>query len=119
MLDSNKTKLLKQYIGPIVLLLVGPLFIVTTNPDNLPLPFLVLPFIWLFASLLVGTRLLLKRQTKASNAQIWYISVLVALVPVLLLVFQSIHQLSIQDILLTAGIVVIATVYMLRADFIR
>ena len=44
---------------------------------------------------------------------------IIASVPVLLAVFQSIHQLSIRDVLLSVGLVVLAAVYMLRADFMR
>lgn len=43
----------------------------------------------------------------------------IASIPVLLALFQSIHQLSIRDVLLSVGLVMLAALYMLRADFIK
>lgn len=90
-----------------------------TNPDNLPLPLLVLPFLWLFAVLFVTIRNLLGRMREVRARQAALIAGFGATLPVLLIVFQSIHQLSIRDVLLCLGLVGVAALYMLRADFIK
>jgi hypothetical protein len=105
---------------PLVLLYIaGPAFLLTTNPHSLPLPLLVLPFLWLFSVLFVTTTLLLKRRQNVARRKIVIIAGVVASIPVLLAIFQSIHQLSIKDVLLSVGLVLLAAWYVLRADFIR
>jgi len=110
---------IKKYTGYVVLYLSGPVFIALTNPDTLPLPLLVLPFLWLFVVLFVTVRLYLGRLTRVNARQTALIAGFTATLPVLLVVFQSIHQLSIRDVLLSLGLVVVAAIYMLRADFIK
>lgn len=101
------------------LYLSGPLLILTTNPGKLPLPLLVLPFMWLFACLFVTSWFLLSRKRGVSKKQAAMVSGVVASIPVLLAIFQSIHQLSIRDVFLSVGLVVLTAIYMLRADFIK
>lgn len=103
----------------VTLYLSGPLFIVLTDPRHLPLPLLVVPFLWLFGSLFLTTWLILKDHKSVSRRQVVMIAGVVASIPVLLMVFQSIHQLSLKDVLLSVGLVLLTAVYMLRADFIR
>jgi hypothetical protein len=106
--------------GPLVLLYAaGPLFVLLTNPHNMPLPLLVLPFLWLFTVLFVTTSKVVKRRNNVSKRQVVIIAGVVASIPVLLAIFQSIHQLSIKDVLLSSGLVLLAAWYVLRADFIR
>jgi hypothetical protein len=102
-----------------LLFIIGPVFLLTTDPNALPLPLLVVPFIWLFSSLFVASWMLLSRKDNISRRQVALVAGIIASVPVLLAVFQSIHQLSIRDVLLSVGLVVLAAVYMLRADFMR
>lgn len=97
----------------------GPVFIATTNPDNLPLVLLIVPFLWLFLVLFLSTMYILRYRTSATKRQVIMVSSLVASLIGLLAVFQSIHQLSIRDVLLSLGIVGLAALYMLRADFIK
>jgi len=101
------------------LYLSGPLFFALTDPGSLPLPLLVLPFIWLFSVLFTTSWLILSRREGVHKKQAVLVSGAVASIPVLLAVFQSIHQLSIRDVLLSIGLVVLAAIYMLRADFIK
>ena len=110
---------LTKYIGIFGLYVSGPLFFATTDPDKLPLPFLIFPFIWLFISIGFTMYLLLKLRTGAGKRQAGAVALLLASVPVLLLVFQSIHQLTIRDVLISVGLAGIAAFYLLRADFIR
>lgn len=113
----------KQNMGRIfVLSLVyasGPLFFMLTDPEKIPLPLLILPFLWLFVVVFLSTKLILQRKTKASKKQIAIISVSLACLLVLLFVFQSIHQLTIRDLLISLAIIGTAGVYLLRADFIQ
>lgn len=118
--EMQKTATYIRKYGVIALLYVcGPLFFVTTNPHNLPLPLLVLPFLWLFTVLFVTTASLVKRRNTVSRRQVVISAGVVASIPVLLAIFQSIHQLSIKDVFLSAGLVLLAAWYVLRADFIR
>jgi hypothetical protein len=113
------TTYLKKYSALALLYVAGPLFIVLTNPQNLPLPLLVLPFLWLFTVLFVTTSILVRRKKNVSKRQAVITAGVVASIPVLLAIFQSIHQLSIKDVLLSTGLVLLAAWYVLRADFIR
>jgi hypothetical protein len=116
---ANTNAYLKRYGLLAILYAAGPLFIILTNPRVLPLPLLVLPFLWLFTVLFVTTSILVRRRKNISKRQVVIIADVVASIPVLLAIFQSIHQLSIKDVLLSAGLVTLAAWYVLRADFIR
>ncbi len=107
-------------IGAVIgLYLFGPVFFSLTDPNALPLPLLILPFIWLFAALFVTVILLLKYKTNASGKQSRIIASLFASLIVLLCVFQSIHQLSVRDVAISLAIIGIAALYLMRADFIK
>lgn len=103
-----------------VLYMSGPLFLMFTDPKELPLPLLIVPFIWLFTVLFFTTLWLLEgRSEKLPRKRAVIIASVVSTLPVLLLIFQSIHQLSIKDVLLTIGLITVASFYLQRADFIR
>jgi len=112
-------RLTRRYASLTLLYLFGPVFLVTTDPSRLPLVLLVVPFLWLFAVLSVTTWLILKNRPSVTRKQAVLVSGVMATIPVLLAIFQSIHQLSLRDVLLSTGLVLLAAVYMLRADFIR
>lgn len=114
-----RSKNLRLYGLFTVLYISGPLFFALTSPKSLPLPLLVFPFLWLFSCLFVTSWLLLTRHYKVNKRQASMVSGTIASIPVLLTVFQSIHQLSIRDVLLSVGLVVLTALYMLRADFIK
>lgn len=115
--ETRKPKIAKLVILSL-LYAVGPLFFMLTDPDKIPLPLLILPFLWLFAVVFITARLVLQRRVSATNKQVVIVSSLLACLVVLLLVFQSIHQLTIRDVLISLAIIGIAAVYLLRADFI-
>lgn len=98
---------------------MGPVFFMTTDPDKLPLFLLILPFAWIFFVIYMTTQLLVTRSTKAGRKQARIIASLLSSLIVLLFVFQSIHQLSVKDVLISIAIIGIAAVYLLRADFIK
>ena len=101
------------------LVLSGPLFFMLTNPDSLPLGFFVLPFLWVFSCLFTLSWLTLRNRPSINKKKLIIVCVLVATSPVLLLVFQSIHQLIIRDVVIMLGLVSLAVVYVVRADFIK
>ncbi|HSX45109.1 MAG TPA: hypothetical protein VLF39_03325 [Candidatus Saccharimonadales bacterium] len=110
-LEKHRRKL---YILLIYLSL--PLFIMFTNPDHLPLPLLIVPFMLLFIICYTSLRLILK---PISWRKKMLISAAGASAPVLLLVFQSIHQLTFRDVLIVGSLIGVTTFYLSRADFIR
>lgn len=116
---TMQAKTVKRYLSVGALFIAGPLFFMTTNPESLPLPLLVLPFIWLFAILFTSAWLLLSTKESIQRKKAVMIAGSVATIPVLLAVFQSLHQLSVRDVLLSVGLVLLAAVYMWRADFIK
>lgn len=104
----------------VLIITSGPIFMMSTNPENLRLVFIMVPFLWLFAAIfavawLVAGRsaFLAVRQRRAMTAGS------VAALPTLLLVLASIHQLMWRDVLLVVGIVGLSVFYMSRADFIK
>jgi hypothetical protein len=116
--ETRKTKISR--ISAIFLVYAaGPLFFTLTDPEKIPLPLLVLPFLWLFAVVFLSTKLILRYKANATNKQITIVASLLASLMVLLFVFQSIHQLTIRDVLISLAIIGIAAVYLLRADFIQ
>jgi phosphoglycerol transferase MdoB-like AlkP superfamily enzyme len=110
-------KQLRRVVLVFALYISGPLFLLATNPRSLPIPLLILPYIWLFAVIVCTfwlIYLILFHQQPSPKAQLNF--GLVALVPVLLAVLQSIHQLSVKDIILVLGFVLVAGFYITRLD---
>jgi hypothetical protein len=107
-------------VGLVCLYGLGITFFVLTNPAQLPLVLLVLPFMWLFAVIFWTAWLLLGLSKSLSPARRrMLIAGVVAMLPSLLLVFQSIHQLTGRDVLLTVAFIALAVFYVSRADFIK
>ncbi len=95
-------------------------FVILTNPKNLALPLLIVPFLltFLFVYKLVqftlpNKSLLHSRRTRTILAGS------IALVPVLLLMFQSIHQLTIRDVFVVVSLAGLTAFYVAKADFIQ
>lgn len=106
----------------VLVLLVGGgfMFLSVTNPRQLPLPLLVLPFIWVFCLIFYAVWLATGRIAGLQKGR--RRSILAgfsAALPVILLVFQSIHQLTIRDVILAISIVALVSFYMSRANFLR
>jgi hypothetical protein len=75
-----------------------------TDPNELPLPLLILPFILLFLLIFLGTLFIFQQKTHSlklfTNRSVT-VAMTVAILPVLLVVFQSIHQLTFKDVLVS------------------
>jgi len=112
--------MLKYFVRVVLILALyisGPLFLLTTNPKNLALPLLIVPYIWLYATIVCSLGLvhrLMFRRPLSQRTQLGF--GLVALVPVLLAVMQSIHQLSVKDVVLVLVFVMVAGFYISRLD---
>jgi hypothetical protein len=118
-LQSKKAK------GPTgLLLLYGllPLFLMFTNPDKLPLPLLLVPFLIIFTALFL-TVMFVGSHTHflkgISTRRKYAIAGFVAALPMLLALFQSLHQLTIRDVLIAVALIVGVIFYISRADFLR
>ena len=108
----------------LVVTLVGVLFILFllmfTDPKKMPLVILVMPFLLLFITIYSGTKLLLSQtRLKVNSRRQTMVASASAALPVLLLLFQSIHQLTLRDVLVAVSLVVLVVFYISRADFIR
>ena len=99
-----------------------PLFVIMTDPYELPLPLLVVPFILLFVTLYV-TFMLAGRKLRIlaglSRRRQYVVGIMIAGIPMLLTIFQSLHQLSVKDIIIAVGLVIGVCFYIGRADFLR
>ncbi len=109
-----------KIVGLLLLYASGLLFLMSTDPAQLPLVLIVVPFLWLFATLFATLWLVLgllpafqphKRRLITAGSG--------SALPVLLLVFRSMHQLTIRDILLSVVLIAVAAFYVSRADFIQ
>lgn len=114
----------KQKMAKIAALAVfyssGPLFLALTDPQQLPLPIILLPFVWLFLAIFVGVNGLVKmRVSGLVPKRRIVVAGVCATLPVLLVVFESIHQLTIKDVLIVFALVATMSFYVLRADFIK
>lgn len=82
-----------------------------TNPENLPLLLLVLPFLYLFATAYL-TVLLVCRVLGVKSAV--FVSLVVAIFGVLLFVLGSLHQLTLRDVIISLALTALLTWYVIR-----
>ena len=109
---------LKTVLTPVLILLFLIGFMLITNPNRLPLLLLMVPFLVFFFFLFYILKSFGKNQSKLRRRQRLIRAGVVASIPVLLLVLQTIHQLTIKDVLITLGLVLLATYYLNKADFL-
>jgi 4-amino-4-deoxy-L-arabinose transferase-like glycosyltransferase len=121
--EPKRTKKTLRIITLIVLYLSLPLFIFFTNPQNLPLPLLVLPIALLFLIIFTTVYLLIVKNIpsskRISKTRLYIISAIVAIVPVMLIVLASIGQFTLRDIILSAVIVICMAWYLIKVDFLK
>lgn len=111
----------KESATGLALLTVSPVFLLMTNPDQLALPLLLVPYILAFLTLFVLGRSFLQSvglYEKLSSYKRRIILGSAAFLPVLLLLLQSLHQLTMRDVALVVALGIGTTFYLLRADFI-
>jgi hypothetical protein len=94
-------------------------FLAISTPNELPVVALIVPFVLLFAaaysswSLIQQTRIRYLARGKAHKR----LGLVVSVCAVLLLVLQSLGQLTLRDVITVAAIVFLGYVYMGRANF--
>ncbi|HSX53186.1 MAG TPA: hypothetical protein VLF90_02335 [Patescibacteria group bacterium] len=104
----------------ILLLLWGGLivFLVATNPNKLSIGWLLLPFVWLFIALfftiLLLTRLVRPSSIAGSRRKRYSAIAIVAALPCVMLLLDSVDQLTPKDGLLLVGIGIGAVFYVSR-----
>lgn len=106
----------KRLISFVLLIIFSFIFFSVVDPGQLPVAAILLPFLLIFCILYLGVRLILSNFFRLSAASERTISFALSTLPVLLLVIQSITQLTIRDVLITIGILVIIIWYTIKIN---
>ena len=86
------------------------------NPQETPLPLLIVPFMLFFAAVYLSSKYFLHQVTpNMSVARVSLLSVSVSAVPTFLLVLSSVEQLTIRDIMLLATLLIITVFYVRKS----
>jgi hypothetical protein len=110
----------KKLSVPLLLILSTIVLFTVTDPSRIPLPLLVVPFILIFAvmftvfNLIIGT---LINDLRFSKRRIYIASGILATIPTLLVVFQSLHQLTVKDVVIMFAFVIACAFYISKIDF--
>lgn len=103
----------KQLITIAGLYIIGVLFLVFTNPQNLPLPLLILPFVYAFVTLFLSIRLIVQVFTDSKSLGN-SVGMTITIFVILTLVLASIRQLSARDLLISLAITVLLSWYLVK-----
>ena len=110
----SKTK--KRLIILLGIYLVVLVFFISVNPEKLPLILLLLPFLLIFLVMYLSLIFVLDTFFKIKSQPKRLIAFSVSIMPVLLLIIQSITQLTLRDVLLSISIVVIVVWYTIKLN---
>lgn len=91
-------------------------FLLSTDPRKLPVVLVVVPFLLLFVALFYTIWLLLHKIGRRRSA---VIAVCLATLPVLMIVLQSINQLTIRDVVILLVLEAGLLFYITRTSFLR
>jgi hypothetical protein len=98
----------------------GLIFLLATNPKNLVLPLLLIPFVWFYLSLYMTFRLIVfSVGFGISSKRRIFISAVCSGLPTLIIILASLNQLAFKDLLFSCVLLCGASLYLFRADFIR
>lgn len=118
---THKFKKIPKTALLIVLYLSLPIFLFSTNPQHLPIVFLIVPYLLLFLIIYVSIYYLLggyfRHNSSESKARQVIIAGIGSAVPVVLILLASIRQFTIWDIVLSIAIVLFISWYLLKANF--
>lgn len=95
-----------------------PTFLLLTDPTKVPLPILMLPFVWMFLLLFIAVYMGLGL-TALPRLKKRILAAAVGGLPILLLILQSIGQLTIRDTLITVGLILGVGWYIKRIDLLH
>jgi hypothetical membrane protein len=112
-LGMNK---IQRYVLFVLLYAGLPLFLLSTNPEHLPLLLLWIPFLLLFAILYISARTLAARNNRMKGRRLMSVSIIAAALPVLLLVLSSINQLTLRDTIISITLMLAGIFYLQRLD---
>ncbi|MBA3758581.1 hypothetical protein H0X10_03050 [Candidatus Saccharibacteria bacterium] len=110
-----------QKLTILVLLWISlPVFLLVTNPETLPLPLLIIPFVLLLLILYKTAEAVLGiTLNRRSSKRVKIMAGVVAFLPTLLLILASIRQLTVRDSAIVIGLLVMFIFYMRRIDFLK
>lgn len=107
--------------GSLFFALSGMLFLLTTNPQKLSPILLIVPFVLFFLALFLAVVLVSSVMAKTAQPALkrksFLFSVIFALYPVMLLLLQSIGQLSLRDVVTLSLLLAISGLYIARSSF--
>lgn len=103
----------KQLALLILLYLGGILALLFTNPQDLPLPLLILPFVYAFITLFLTIRLV-TTILSGSKGLGTSVGLTITIFIVLSLILASIRQLSSRDLLISLAITVLLSWYLVK-----
>lgn len=115
-----KHKLVNKLFFTAFIALFLALLLLFTNPNQVALPVLVLPFVLMGVLVYQVVRLVLAWKTaslQSSAARLFAVSI--AFLVVALLLLRSLHQLTLKDSLLVCGFTLAFWLYVWRADFLH
>lgn len=110
------------YTNPKIIIPVGMvcglvLFLMNTNPKQLPIAWLLAPFLWIFMTLFYvfrqGFVTLLEND---STKRVRVLAVIAAVLPVIVLLLSSVNELTIRDLMLLSAVGAIGLLYTSRFD---
>ncbi len=97
-----------------------PLFLMLTSPRDLPIVALLVPFLLFFIILFFTFTILIRVFSSGVTVRKRRITAgAMAMFPVLLLLLQSIGQLSLRDVTIVIALMTIIVFYVMRSDIVR
>ncbi len=109
-----KHKFNKQLLLPVVLYVVLFTFLFNTNPRELAIGWLLAPFALFFMALYFSFKPLFRRFASLSGRKVRILSGVAAAVPTLILLLDSVNQLTIRDVLLLMALGLVGIFYASR-----
>jgi hypothetical protein len=114
--EKSRIRLMrKSLVACVVSLVAVVLLFVTTDPNKVPSFTLPIPFLLLFASSLLFFSWLLQKYAGMTVRRSLRVGVLCVGIPMILLVLQSIGQLTVKDVLTLAVLFLVSYFYMTRS----
>lgn len=113
-------KQVQKLTGLLLIWVSLPTFLLLTNPEDLPLLLLVVPFLILAAVLYLTARLGFSVLFGGlSEKRLRLLALLIAVFPTLLLILASIDQLTVRDAAIVSGLLLALIFYLRRVDFLK
>jgi DMSO reductase anchor subunit DmsC len=107
--------------GSIVFALTGIIFLLSTNPQKLSPILLIIPFVLCFLSLFLAivfvTTFMARNSQPSLKRKSFFFSILLAGYPVMLVLLQSIGQLSSRDVVTLTLLCIVSGFYITRSSF--